>query len=91
MHFIQNKNETPWKLSKYRGMYVTLARWCNQPSIFKKMSFRQFCIANQALHRSNKNNCSSYQSMLDFENEHPEIAKKYFDLRFEDLRRYGES
>ena len=87
----QNKNETPWKLSKYRGMYVTLARWCNQPSIFKKMSFRQFCIANQALHRSNKNNCSSYQSMLDFENEHPEIAKKYFDLRFEDLRRYGES
>lgn len=55
------------------------------------MSFRQFCIANQALHRSNKNNCSSYQSMLDFENEHPEIAKKYFDLRFEDLRRYGES
>ena len=38
----QNKNETPWKQSPLRELYVTMARWCNQPSIFKKMSFRQF-------------------------------------------------
>lgn len=28
--------------SPYRGIYVTLARWCNQPSFFKKKSFREF-------------------------------------------------
>lgn len=29
--------------SPYRGMYVNLARWCNQRSMFKKLSFREFC------------------------------------------------
>ena len=32
-----------YKNSPYRGMYVNIARWCNQPSIFKKMSFLEFC------------------------------------------------
>lgn len=80
----QNKNETPWKDSEYRGLYVTLARWGNQPSIFKKMSFRQFCEANQALHKTEGTLCSSMKAMSDFEKKYPEIAEKYFDLRFED-------
>jgi radical SAM superfamily enzyme YgiQ (UPF0313 family) len=25
----QNKNDSPWKQSQYRSMYVTIARWCN--------------------------------------------------------------
>jgi len=77
-------DEYPWKESKYRSMYVTLARWGNQPNIFKKMSFRQFCEANQQLHKRADTLCSSMKAMVDFEEEHPEIAKKYFDLRFED-------
>ena len=80
----QNKNDTPWKDSKYRGMYVTLARWCNQPSIFKKMSFRQFCEANQALKKTPGKLCSSMKAMSDFEKAFPEIAKQYFDLRYDD-------
>ena len=32
--------------------------------------------------------CSCYQTMLDFEAEFPEIAKKYFDLRFEELNQF---
>ena len=40
----RDKNDTPWKKSKYRGMYGTMARWCNQPSFFKKKSFRQSSI-----------------------------------------------
>ena len=36
----QNKNDTPWRNSEYSGMYVAMARWANQPAIFKKMSFR---------------------------------------------------
>ena len=50
----------------------------------QKMSFRQFCEANQALHKTEGTLCSAMRSMVDFENEHPEIAKKYFDLRYED-------
>ena len=81
----QDKNRKPWQESKYRGMYVALARWGNQPSIYKKMSFRYFCEANQAL-RKTDGFCSSYKAMLEFEKDYPEIAARYFDLRFEDFR-----
>lgn len=96
--------------SKYKDMYVQLARWCNQPSFFKKMSFRQFCIRNEEYHQglneiyndgvyrttlefpegfAKKNKfCSCYRAMVQFEEEFPELAKEYFDLRFEDLNRY---
>lgn len=80
----QNKNFSPWKESEYRGIYVALARWGNQPNIFKKMSFRQFCEANQALHKTEGTLCSSMRAMVDFEEKHPEIAQKYFDLRYDD-------
>ena len=81
----QDKNNKPWQESKYRSMYVALARWGNQPSIYKKMSFRYFCEANQALRKS-EGLCSSYKAMIEFENEYPEIASKYFDLRYEDFK-----
>lgn len=82
----QNKNDTPWANSEYRSLYITLARWANQPSIFKKMSFRQFCEANQSLSKTSGKYCSSYKSMIDFEEKFPELAEKYFDLRFEDVK-----
>ena len=78
----QDKNRTPWKDSEYKGLYVAMARWGNQPSIFKKMSFRQFCEANQALAKTDRL-CAPMRAMSDFENDHPEIASKYFDLRFD--------
>ena len=81
----QNKNHTPWKESKYSRLYIALARWCNQPSIFKKMSFRQFCEANQALHKTPNSLCSSMKAMTAFESENPEIAQQYFDLRYDDF------
>lgn len=79
----QNKNVTPWKESEFRSLYVTMARWCNQPALFKKMSFRQFCEANQANHKTEGTLCSAMRSMVEFEDKHPNIAKQYFDLRFE--------
>ena len=81
----QNKNETPWKESKYRELYVAIARWCNQANIIKKMSFRQFCEANQKLKKDQTKLCSTMRSMLEFENENPEIAKRFFDIRMEDI------
>lgn len=79
----QNKNETPWKASPWRGLYVAMARWCNQPSIFKKMSFRQFCLANQVLRKNQDKLCSSMKAMVEFEKAFPQIAKRYFDLRYD--------
>ena len=81
----QNKNETPWKNSEFRGMYVALARWCNQPNIFKKMSFRQFTEANQALVKTEGHICSTMTAAIHFEKLHPEIAKKYFDLKYGEI------
>ena len=80
----QDKNHSPWKQSEYRGMYVALARWGNQPNLFKKMSFRQFCEANQKLHKTRGTLCSSMKALSEFEAKHPEIAKEYFDLKFGD-------
>ena len=81
-----------YKESPLRGLYVTIARWCNQPQFFKKKSFREFCEANQALHKTKGTLCSAYAAMTSFEQEYPEIAKRYFDLKFEErnmLRWYG--
>lgn len=61
--------------SPFRGMYVNLARWCNQPSFFKKKSFREFCIANGM-------DSSCYKYMNEFEKKYPEITY-YYDLKFE--------
>lgn len=78
----QNKNEAPWKKSPYSKLYIAMARWCNQPSILKKMSFRYFCEANQELKKDKNTVCATLQAMQNFESEHPDIASKYFDLKF---------
>ena len=62
--------------SPYRGMYITIARWCNQPSFFKKKSLREFVITD--------NSKSSTSYFTNFENKHPDIAAKYFDMKYED-------
>ena len=77
--------------SEYKSLYIQLARWCNQTAIFKKMSFRQFCIANQKYVKTEGYLCSSYKAMLGFEERFPEVADKYFDLRFEELNKFRRS
>lgn len=70
-----------YKDSPYRGMYINLARWCNQPSFYKKKSFREFCFMKE-----NKGSTMRYYN--EFRNKYPEIDKEYFDLKFEDLKKY---
>lgn len=60
--------------SPYKGMYINLARWCNQPSFFKKKSFREFCLAN-----GQNSACCRY--MDEFEEKYPEIGE-YYDMKF---------
>ena len=71
--------------SKYKGIYITLARWCNQPNFFKKKSFREFCEANQEYKKNKDTLCSSMATMVEFEKEHPDIAAKYFDIKWDDF------
>lgn len=68
--------------SPYRGMYITLCRWCNQPSMFKKKSFRDYCYNTKGIGASAK------RYIDEFELSHPEIASKYYDMRYEDLNKY---
>lgn len=77
--------------SDFRCLYVQIARWCNQQDFFKKKSFRQYCEANEDYHQAGKHkdyHCACYQSMLDFEAQFPDIAKEYFDLRYDQLNPY---
>jgi len=67
--------------SPYRGMYINLARWCNQPSFYKKKSFREFCEINGE-------NSSTMKYLNEFELEHPSVAAMYFDLKYEQLNTY---
>lgn len=66
-----------YKLSPYRGMYVTIARWCNQPSFFKKKSFWEYCV------ESNGIGSAAWRYMTEFEQENPMIAKTYFDMKWQ--------
>lgn len=80
-----------YKSSPFKSIYIQLARWCNQPQFYKKMSFRQYCVANQEYElrtHTNSLGSSAYFSMIEFEKNYPEIAKRYFDLRFEEERIY---
>lgn len=80
----QDKNDTPWKRSKYRELYITMARWGNQPRFFKKVTFREYCIANQARIKTEGRLCTAMRALTEFESEYPEVAQKYFDLKFPD-------
>ncbi len=62
------------------GMYINLARWCNQPNFFKKKSFLEFCELNGQ--RS-----SSMKYLNHFKNKRSDIATKYFNMKWLDYER----
>ena len=66
-----------YERSPYRGMYVTLARWCNQPSFAKKLSFREFV-------ERNGETSAAARYAAEFERDHPGIAAEYYDLKWGD-------
>lgn len=55
-------------------MYITIARWCNQPSFFKKKSLREFAICNGL-------DSACYRYVADFERLFPEVAP-YLDMKY---------
>ena len=60
--------------SPYRGVYISIARWCNQPSFFKKKTLREFAELN-----GEKSAC--YRYLAHFAARFPEV-RPYYEMRF---------
>lgn len=43
-----------YQQSPFRGIYINLARWCNQPAIFAKKSFHEFCAEHKPESATNR-------------------------------------
>lgn len=71
-----------YQTSPYRSLFITIARWCNQPSFMRNYSFREYCEANQAYHKTEGTLCSAMAAMTEFEGKFPEIAAEYFDMKY---------
>lgn len=67
-----------YELSPYRGTYINISAWCNQPNIFKKMTYNQFCEADNKRKGGQSATLRYYQKLLE---DYPYISK-YFDTKF---------
>lgn len=66
--------------SPYRGTYINLAAWCNQPNAFKKKSYREFVEYQQSRRKSE---CSEMKYLKQAEKDIPELAKNILILSTE--------
>lgn len=71
--------------SPHRGIYINIAQWCNQPSLFSKLSYREMCDKDNE--RKGGNSATKRYNDA-FKEQHPEIANKYFNLHFKDNVEY---
>lgn len=89
--------------SPFSGLYSQLASWCNQPSFFKKTTFRQFCMSrgmNTKVYKSYKDDPDKYISdgypkgaswrdMESFEKQFPVVGLSFFDISGDSESLYG--
>lgn len=71
--------------SPYKGIYINISSWANQPNIMYKMSFREYCEAKQALKKT-EGLGSPMRAMIQFQEIHPQIADKYLDMKYSDFK-----
>ncbi len=67
------------------NIYVQIARWCNQPQFYKKMSFKEFIDRNQFWVKTD-NKCMSLKTYEDFLSNFPEYAPQlnhYFNMKYD--------
>lgn len=66
-----------YEKSEFRGLYVAIAAWCNQPRFAKKLSFNEFCLANYERNHREIKRYADY-----FAEKNPDIAHRYYDIKF---------
>lgn len=62
--------------SPFRGIYITIARWCNQPGLFWNKSFKEFC----SLGNASQKYYDEFIEKTNFENEYG----NYLNMKFSD-------
>ena len=72
-----------YRESPYRGLIISITRWCNQPAMFKKKSLREYGMLNGA-----DSSCMRY--IAEFERGHPEMSR-YLDMCYDRLVRAEET
>lgn len=65
--------------SPYKGMYINIAFWANQPSLFFNHSFEQICKKDDDRKGGNKKS-ATWRYLEKFKNDNPNIAGKYFHI-----------
>ena len=80
--------------SAFNGIYTTIAAWCNQPSIFHKFSYRDYCRCKgmgdknytkyhrdfDGYLRDVGKKGSAWRYMEQLERLYPDVSKEYFDF-----------
>lgn len=72
--------------SPYKGIYIALARWVNQRGMFRNKSILEWVEIDSV---GKANGSKSKRDVLEFAKRHPEIAEKYFNMRYKDIRGTG--
>ena len=74
------------------NIYVQIARWCNQPQFYKKMSFHDFILKNQDYIKTPGKKCMSLKTyetfMSTFKHHKEELEDLFNNIRYEDLNEY---
>jgi len=75
----QSADDKPYKCSEHVGMYNLIARWCNQPSIFKTHSLRDMTVKDQQYVKGG--DCASARALKYFVEKNPEL-EKFVDMKW---------
>lgn len=85
-YIMRHKNHKNHPLN---NIYVQIARWCNQPQFYKKMSFKEFIDRNQYWTKTD-NECMSLRTYKAFMNKYAKgkyesILDYYFNMKYETM------
>ena len=88
--------------SDFSGVYSTIAAWCNQPHMFRSLSYRIFCKFRAMRDKWSKYKTNfdqyladgnfkgaSWRHMEKLEETYPDIAEEYFDFIPSEIAEYG--
>jgi hypothetical protein len=73
------------------NIYTQIARWCNQPQFYKKMSFKEFVDRNQYWMKTDAK-CKSLKTYEDFLGHFERCRNEldyYFNLKYDNLNEFG--
>lgn len=68
-----------YKQSPLPNLYIQIARWCNQPACYKKMTFWQFCYRSQSLWEQAHLPELNRPDLITFEEFEKEMASGFYE------------